>query len=51
MTAALRASTRRDDDAQDDGGDADNTFIEDFDGFDSFDEDDGFDDEIDRDGF
>ena len=40
-----------DDDAPDDGGDADNTFIEDFDGFDSFDEDDGFDDEIDRDGF
>ena len=40
-----------DDDAQDDSGDADNTFIEDFDGFDSFDEDDGFDDEIDRDGF
>ena len=37
-----------DDDAPDDGGDADNTFIEDFDGFDSFDEDDGFDDEIDR---
>ena len=39
-----------DDDAPDDSGDADNTFIEDFDGFDSFDEDDGFDDEIDRDG-
>ena len=39
------------DDAQDDSSGADNTFIEDFDGFDSFDEDDGFDDEIDRDGF